>query len=107
MPPGFLEGHLKIAAPKPVEIAEAPSAKGATADYAKYPLLILSPAGDKQVAQVTADKDGNYRVALPPGDYVLDAKGRSPGHIRATPKHFSVVSNQTVHADFELDTGVR
>jgi hypothetical protein len=106
-PPGFLEGHLKIVAPKSVEIADSASTKGATVDYAKYPLVVFSSGGDKQVAQVTADKDGNYRVTLPPGDYVLDAKGRAPGHVRATPKRFIVVSSQTVHADFELDTGIR
>ena len=105
--PGFLEGHLKIVSPKSVQVDEASPAKGATVDYAAYPLVILSRAGQKEVLRVTADKDGNYRVALPPGDYVLDAQGRAPGHVRATPERFSVVSNQTVHADFELDSGVR
>jgi len=70
--PGFLEGHLKIVSPKPVEVAEAGAAKGATVDYAEYPLVILSREGQKEIVRVTADKDGNYRVALPPGDYVLD-----------------------------------
>jgi carboxypeptidase family protein len=105
--PGFLEGHLKIVSPKPVELAEASAAKDATVDYAEYPLVILSRVGQKEVVRVTADKDGNYRVVLPPGDYVLDAKGRAPGHVRATPKRFSVVSNQTIHVDFDLDTGIR
>jgi hypothetical protein len=105
--PGLLEGHLKIVSPKPVEVAEASPLKGATVDYAEYPLVILSRAGQKEVVRVTADKDGNYRVALPPGDYVLDAKGRAPGHVRATPERFTVVSNQTIHVDFDLDTGVR
>ena len=105
--PGFLEGHLKIVSPQPVQLAEASPSKGATMNYAEYPLVILSREGQKEIARVTADKDGNYRVALPPGDYVLDAKGRAPGHVRAAPERFSVVSNQTVHADFELDTGIR
>lgn len=105
--PGFLEGHLKITAPKVVELAEANAAKGATVDYAEYPLVVLSRAGHKVVAEVSADKEGNYRVALPQGDYVLDAKGRAPGHVRATPIRFSIASSQTVHADFELDTGIR
>lgn len=105
--PGFLEGHLMITAPQGVQVAEAKTAKGAPGDYARYPLVILSRADHREVARVTADKDGNYRVALPPGDYVLDALGRAPGHVRATPKPFSVVSSRTVHADFELDTGVR
>lgn len=107
VPPGFLEGHLKIVAPKTVEVAEAKTDKSATVDYARYPLVVRSRSDDREVAQVTADKDGNYRVSLPPGDYVLDAKGRAPGHVRATPKRFSVASSQTVHADFELDTGIR
>jgi carboxypeptidase family protein len=105
--PGTLEGHLKIVSPKPVQIAEASPSKDAPPDYAAYPLVILSGAGQREVVHVTADKDGNYRVALPPGDYLLDAKGRAPGHVRATPRRFSVVSNQTVHVDFDLDTGIR
>jgi hypothetical protein len=59
VPPGFLEGHLKIVAPKTVEVAEAGSTKGATVDYANYPLVIFSGSGNKEVAQVTADKHGN------------------------------------------------
>jgi hypothetical protein len=105
--PGFLEGRLRLVAPSPVQLAEGEAAKHAAVDYARYPLVVLSRVGHKEVARVIADKDGNYRVALPPGDYILDAKGRAPGHVRATPKGFNVVSNQTVHADFALDTGIR
>ena len=105
--PGFLEGHLKIVSPQPVQVAESSPSKGAAALYAEYPLVILRGEGQREITRVTADTDGNYRVALPPGDYVLDAKGRAPGHVRATPVRFSVVSNQTVHVDFDLDTGVR
>jgi hypothetical protein len=90
-----------------VAIAEAGAAKHAPVDYASYPLVVLSAADQTEVARVTADKDGAFRVALPPGDYILDAKGRAPGHIRATPKHFSIASNRVAHADFELDTGIR
>jgi hypothetical protein len=105
--PGFLEGHLKIVSPKEVELAEAGPSKGAAANYADYPLIILSKAGQKEVARVTADKDGSYRVALPPGDYILDVQGRRPGGVRAKPQPFIVVSNQTVHVDMDMDTGVR
>jgi hypothetical protein len=47
-------------------------------DYAEYPLIILSQDGKKQVARVTADENGKYRAALPPGDYILDVQGRQP-----------------------------
>jgi len=56
---------------------------------------------------VTADGNGNYRVALPPGDYVLDVQRRARARVRATPQPFTVVSGQTVRVDMDIDTGVR
>ena len=105
--PGFLEGHLKITSLKEVERDDASPSKAPAVDYAAYPLLILSKDGKTTIREVAADKDGNYRVALPPGDYVLDAKGRAPRRIRAKRKSFTVISNRTVRVDFDLDTGVR
>jgi Carboxypeptidase regulatory-like domain len=107
-PRGFVEGHLKIVSPKEVELADgSPPADVATVNYAEYPLIILSKDGKNEVARVTADKNGNYRAALPPGDYVLDVQRRAPGHVRAKPQRFTVVSNQTVRVDMDVDTGVR
>jgi hypothetical protein len=107
-PQGFLEGHLKIVSPKEVELAEASPSKGTAKNYAEYSLIILSQDGKKEIMQVTADQNGNYRLALPPGDYILDVQGRQPkGHVRAKPQRFTVVSNQTVHVDIDIDTGVR
>jgi len=106
--PGFLEGHLRILAAKDVELAEGNPPKFSAGNYAEYPLIILSQDGKKEIARITADGNGNYRIALPPGDYILDAQGRPPkGHVRAKPQQFTVVSNQTVHVDLDIDTGVR
>jgi hypothetical protein len=110
-PPGLLEGHLKILSLREVELADENSPtitlKTDTQAYAKYPLIILSQEGKKEIARVTADKNGNYRLALPPGDYILDVQGRRRGHIRAKPQRFTIVSNQTVRVDMDIDTGVR
>jgi hypothetical protein len=106
-PPGSLEGHLKIVSPKEVELAEPSPSKGTAENYADYPLIILSKAGQKEIARITADRDGNYRVALPPGDYILDVQGRGRGRGRAKPQPFTVSSNQTVRVDMDIDTGVR
>ena len=105
---GFLEGRLRILANKEVEFAEGNPPKFSAADYAEWPLIILTQGGKKEIARVMADENGKYRVALPPGDYILDVQGRMPkGHIRAKPQSFKVVSNQTVHVDMDVDTGVR
>jgi hypothetical protein len=106
-PQGFLEGHLKIISPKEVELAEASPSKGTAENYADYPLIILSQDGKKEIARVTADGNGNYRAALPPGAYVLDVQDRARKHVRAKPQPFTVVSNQTIHIDMGIDTGVR
>jgi hypothetical protein len=106
-PPGFLEGHLKIISPKEVQLADETPSGISAGNYADYPLIILSRDRKKEIARVTADQNGNYRVALPPGDYVLDVQDRRRRHVRATPQMFTVASNQTVHVDMNIDTGIR
>jgi len=106
--PGFLEGRLRILASKDVELAEGNPPKFSDGNYAEYPLIILSQDGKKEIARATADENGNYRVALPPDDYILDVEGRPPkGHVRARPQRFTVVSNQPVRVDMYIDTGIR
>jgi hypothetical protein len=104
---GFLEGRLRILASKDVELAEGNPPKFSDGNYADYPLIVLSRDGDKEIARVTVDENGNYRVVLPPGDYILDVQDRRRRHVRATPKTFTVVSNQTVHVDMYIDMGIR
>ena len=107
-PPGFVEGHLKIVSPKEVELADATPSKSTAENYADYPLIILRREGEKEIARVTADESGKYRVALPPGNYVLDVQGRRPkGHVRAKQQPFAIISNQTVRVDMSIDTGIR
>jgi hypothetical protein len=107
-PSGFVEGHLKIISLKEVELADETPSKSTAQNYGDYPLIILSSDGKKEIARMTADENGNYRAALPPGDYILDVQRRQPkGHVRAKPQPFTVAPNQTVHLDMNIDTGIR
>src|SRR5213082_247400 len=103
-PQAFLEGQLKILSRSPVKLADENTAAVAAKNYADYPLIILSRADKKEITRVTADRDGNYRVALPPGDYILDVQRRKPGFVRATAQPFTIVSNHTVRVDMHIDT---
>jgi len=103
LPSGVMEGHLKILSSKPVDLGDENAATVTAENYADYPLLILSRDGQKEIARITADTNGNYRAVLPPGDYVLDVQGRTRGHVRAKPQRFTVVSNQTVRVDMNID----
>jgi len=105
-PPGFLEGHLAIIGLKEsagVELAEDGQSNRAAEAYKKYPLVVLSQDGSKEIARftadVTADDEGGYRVELPPGSYILDVKDRVEKRLRAQPQSFKVESNQTVRVD--------
>jgi len=106
-PQGFLEGHLKVYSPKEVELAGETPSKMTAENYAQYPLIVLSRDRKTEVARVTVDENGNYRVALSPGEYFLDVQDRRRRHVRATPQPFTVVADQIVHLDMNIDTGVR
>jgi len=104
-PQGFLEGQLKIIARRPVQLADENTAAAAAKNYADYPLIILSQANKKEITRVTADRTGNYRVALPPGDYILDVQRGESAHLRAKPQPFTIVANETVHVDMTIMIG--
>ena len=109
-PQGFIEGHLKIVVIRPVEPDNMPQPTVASETYAEYPLIILSQDGKREIARLTADKSGNYRVALPPGAYTLALQERSgeeraAERIHANPQPFTVVSNQTVRVDMTVFIG--
>jgi hypothetical protein len=105
--PGFLEGHLRILAFRDVELAEGQPPKFSAENYAEYPLTILSGDGKKEIARVTPDENGKYRIALPPGAYVLDVQDRQRKHVRGKPQPFTIASNQTIRVDMDIDTGIR
>ena len=107
VPEGFLEGHLKIVSSREVELADGTPSSVTAENYSDYPLVVLSRDRKKEVANVTVDKNGNYRVTLPAGDYVLDIQNHRRRHFRATPQPFTIVGNQTVRVDMAIDTGVR
>jgi len=105
---GWLEGHLKIISHWEVEPSDAMPRQTVTAErYAEYPLIVLTVDRSKQVARFTADENGNYRVALPAGTYVLDLEGRAARRLRAQPRQFTIVPNQSVRVDMNVLIGLR
>ena len=82
-PPGFMEGHLKIASLGEVEPSDAMPRQTVTAEkYAEYPLIVWNQDGQKEIARVTVDRNGNYRATLPPGNYILDVQDRAAKRLR-------------------------
>ena len=109
VPPGFVEGHVKIFPLSDVNLADDANPANAPTEqpYSEYSLIIRSRDGKKEITQVTVNRNGNYRIELPPGDYILDVQGPESRPARVKPRPFTVVSNQTVRVDMDIDTGIR
>jgi len=108
VPPGFMEGHLKLTwlgAAEAEASDEMPRQGVAPETYAKYPLIVLSEDAKSEISRVTADGNGNYRVALPPGAYILDVQDRAAKRLRAKPQPFTVTSNETIRVDMNIVIG--
>jgi hypothetical protein len=103
--PGFLEGDLKIEQSRGVNLADEQAQKPGV-NYAEFPLLILSKDGRDEVSRTTADENGHYRIALPPGDYVLEVKVRAGKRMGAESRSFTIVSKETVRVDMEISSGL-
>ena len=103
---GFLEGHLKIIVGMAAQPSDdMPRPEIAPESYAEYPLVVVTQENNKEVARVTADERGNYRVPLPPGNYVLDVQDRVRKRVRTRPQPFTVVSNQIARVDMNVVIG--
>jgi len=99
--PGFLEGRLKVHVAGGARLADDES-KAASVNYAEYPMAVLRKDDRAEIARVVADENGHYRIPLPPGDYLLELKGRSRKRLETQQRPFTVVSQRTARLDMEL-----
>jgi hypothetical protein len=60
-------------------------------------------AGGEVVARTTTDADGTYRVAVPPGTYVVTARAG----MSCEPRDTQVTSGAHSKVDIACDTGIR
>jgi len=72
-------------------------------DYGPYPdyqIDIYRDDGVTLAAQTSSDADGNYRIGLPPGDYIIDTPGKYFYEV-------TIVSKETTELDLCVDRGMR
>jgi hypothetical protein len=69
-------------------------------------VLVVTDSEDREVARTSAAADGTFRIALPPGDYVVVPQPGNP-FPQARPLDVSVVPGSFVDVEVNYDTGIR
>jgi hypothetical protein len=104
--PGFVEGHINVGPLTPVEREGAPKPTISAEGYAALQLAVFKADGKTKVADLMLDKNGNFRQPLAPGTYVVAMPPRRITKANL-PRAITIVSDQTVRVDIEIDTGIR
>jgi hypothetical protein len=106
-PSGFLEGHVTIGPLSPVVRADQPEPTPGPEVYAQRQVVIYNVQGIREIARVQIDGRGNYRVALPAGDYTVDINRLGIDHGLDLPRQVAITANTTTRLDIQIDTGIR
>jgi carboxypeptidase family protein len=95
-----IEGHVEIRPVRSVERLGVPNAEPYQATVA------VVDAQGNEVTRFTSDAQGNFRVALPPGRYVLrpESAGRYP---RASTQSVVIAPHRFSQVDIVYDSGRR
>ena len=102
---GIIEGQLKILSENGASL-DGVSRKDEKAPCEKCALVILSKNDRSEIAQVTTDKEGRFRVSLPAGDYILELKRSGRIRLLGAPKEFTITAEKTVHVEMDVESAV-
>ena len=93
---------VTVAGPQcPVQVAGQPCPPKLVSAH-----VVVEDAAGRQLTAFMSDAQGRYRVALPPGEYVL-VSGNDPGGPLLKPVQVTVVAGRYMDLQLMLDTGIR
>ena len=104
---GVLQGHVIIGPLVPVVREGEPEPTPAPEVYATRQMVIYAEDGRTEVTRVQIDAQGNYRVTLPMGAYVVDVNHVGIDVAKELPKTVEIAGGETTRLDMEVDTRLR
>jgi hypothetical protein len=104
---GTLEGHVTIGPLVPVVREGEPEPTPAPEVYASRQIVIYAKDGRNEITRVEIDAQGNYRVELPAGTYVVDINRMGIDRGIDLPTKVEILEGATTRLDVEIDTGIR
>lgn len=103
----MLEGHVTIGPLVPVVIEGVPEPTPAPEVYAAREIVIFSSDGKTEVAWAKIDAEGNYRIELAVGTYVVDINHAGIDFAKGLPHEVVILAGQATRLDVDIDTGIR
>ena len=104
---GVLQGHVTIGPLVPVVQEGVPEPTPAPEVYASRQIVIYASDGRTEVTRVQIDAQGNYRVTLPVGTYVVDINHVGIDRGIELPATVKIEAQEVTRLDVAIDTGVR
>ncbi len=98
---GGIVGRVLAGPTCPVETAGSPCPP------APWEGTVRATATDGSTYETRSDADGHYRLALPPGTYVVAAVTETGGPPAAIPTEVTVEAGPPLALDLQVDTGIR
>ncbi len=104
---GTLEGHVTIGPLVPVQHEGTPEPTPGPEVWQGRVILIYAEDGQREIALAQIDVQGNYRVVLPAGTYLVDVIRGGLERGVNLPQTVVVIADQVTRLDVEIDTGIR
>jgi hypothetical protein len=105
--PGTLQGHVNIGPLLPVQRVGEATPTVPPAAYAARQIVVYQADGKTVVTKLTPNSDGNYRVDLAPGVYVVGMVRVGIDRASGLPATVTIESGKTVTLNIDIDTGIR
>jgi hypothetical protein len=103
---GILQGRVTIGPLTPVERpGVTPTVPPEV--YQARKILVFDKDGKNLIKTVDIDNNGNYRVELKTGNYVIDINHLGIDRSSDVPKPIQVNPGGTVNLNIDIDTGIR
>jgi hypothetical protein len=105
---GVLTGKITIGPLCPVEQnPPSPPCLPTVETYKAYPVSVWDAMGRYKLAPVTPSLDGNYRMTLAAGSYLLILENKPLVGGTNLPVQFKIYPGQECVQDVSIDTGIR
>jgi hypothetical protein len=104
---GVLRGHVTIGPLVPVLREGEPEPTPAPEVYAARQIVIYKTNGKTEVARAEIDAQGNYKISLPVGTYIVDINRIGIDHAKGLPAEVVIIADQETVLDVDIDTGIR